>query len=68
MLRYAEKKNKILKPAAPICLPFLLDGLGSREVFLLKRHGSIGLSDWLLGKSQLTKTSKCSAITGPFAE
>ena len=35
MLRYAERK-KLKKPAAPICLPFLLDGLGSREVFLVK--------------------------------
>ena len=24
------------KTAAPICLPFLLDGLGSREVFFVK--------------------------------
>ena len=43
-LNYLFRKNhKIKKPAAPICLPLLLDGLGSREVFLLKRHGSKGL-------------------------
>ena len=36
MLTYAEKKIKIKKPAAPICFPFLLGGLGNREVFFVK--------------------------------
>ena len=32
MLRNAEKKSEMKKTAAPICFPFLLDCLGSREV------------------------------------
>ena len=39
MLRYAEKKCKIKKPARPMFFPFLLDGLGSREVFCCCKNG-----------------------------